>query len=157
MLKKALLPLTLATLIIFLLAGSVKAEEITDVTCVPDPIPYPGGKTTITVFADKAGVGIITVTQPNGERSWAFILIPHGGESDSKIYPDDFHRGDPASTMQVGEYKVRVDLLGFIYWDTFRVSFFVVPESPLGTIMATTASLTASIGLVAIKRLRTKH
>ncbi len=157
MLKKALLPLTLAILIAFSLAGSAKAETagITNVTCIPDPIPNPGGTTTITVFADKEGIGWITVIQPNGERSWAVIHIPQGGGSISKKYPNDFTDG--SSTMQSGEYKVRVTLFGCIHWHTFRVSFFVVPESPLGTLMATTASLSASIGLVAVKRLRTKR
>ena len=150
--KKALLPLTLIILISFSLVGSAEAK-ITDVACFPDPIG-PGGTTTITVYADKEGIGSIRVTQPNAESSSAWISIPSGGGSDSKKYPDDFSGG---STTQLGEYTVRVNLFGWICWDRFYVSFFVITESPLGTIMATTASLSTLIGLVAVKRLRTKR
>lgn len=153
MMKKALLLATFATLIAILLVSSAKAVEVT-VTCTPDVIPSPGEKTTITVESDKGGIGWIKVTQPSGESSSIFISIPNGGGSISKDYPEDFPSG---STVQSGEYSVKVVVGGCTWIKCFRVNFFVIPESPLGTIMATATSLSALIGLAGAKHLRTKR
>lgn len=154
--KKALLAMILATVVAILFVSPANAVTVT-VTCTPEVIPHPGGTTTITVTSDKGGIGLIKVTQPNGQFSIVWIHIPAGGGSVKKNYPDDFKIPSPGSTDQIGEYTVKVVLLGFIWIRHFRVTFLVVPDSPIGTIMATTASLTALIGLVVVKRLRTKR
>lgn len=154
--KKAFLSSTFATLIALLLISSAKAVTVT-ITCTPEVIPHPGGTTTITVTSDKGGIGAIRVIRPNGESSIVSICIPAGGGSVSKVYPDDFEFPFPGSTEQLGEYEVKLTLLGFIWFKHFSVTFFVIPESPLGTIMTTTASLVALIGLVTVRRLRRNH
>jgi len=149
--KKALLLFTSA-IMVSLLIGLAMAQNVS-VTCDPEIIRLPGGSTTITVTSDKGAIGLMTVFQPNGDSSTVPIHVRAGG-SVSKDYPDDFPGG---STMQLGEYTVRVALLGLIWVRVFRVTFTVIPELPLGALMATTTSLTALIGIVAVKHLRTKH
>lgn len=154
--KKALVLFAFATLLMLLMIGSAMAQTV-NVTCHPEEI-YPGESTTITVSCDKGGIGFIKVIQPNGKSSMVDIHIPSGGGSIEKVYPDEFPDfPHPAGTEQLGEYKVRVALLGLIWVRVFRVTFFVISESPLGPVMVTTASLTASIGLITVKYLKTKH
>jgi len=154
--KKALVLFAFATLLVFLMIGSVMAQTV-NVTCQPEEI-YPGESTSITVSCDKGGIGYIKVIQPDGKSSMVGIRIPSGGGSIEKVYPDEFPDfPHPASTEQLGEYRVRVALLGLIWVRVFRVTFFVIPELPLGALMATTTSLTALTGIVIAKHFRRKH
>ena len=141
---------TLTILLALLFMGSAKALTV-DVTCTPEAISV-GGMTTITVSSDQTGSGSITVTTPGGTSSICSITVPAGG-SVSKVYPTDFPSG---STSEHGEYDVIVSLSGKKWSISFWVTFMVVPENPIGTLMATVASLGAMAGLKTTKRLRLK-
>jgi len=54
------------------------------------------------------------------------------------------------STQQKGKYEVKVSLLGQVQLDKFQVLpfFFVIPESPIGTIGGITASFVALILMI---------
>lgn len=146
------LPLVLVAAILLSII-SVNAVVVS-VTVDPEVIPFPNGSTIIKVSSSEAGVGSITVVTPVSHiASVAVINVPEGG-SDSKVYPDDFSGG---STVEIGQYEVTVYLAGDEYKATFWVTFEVIPESPIGTLMAVTASFGALIGLVKIKRLRRAH
>jgi len=91
--------------------------------------------------------------------AWVRITNAEGGEQEL-IFPDDFTglNGEP-STNILGKYYVFFVFLHLcvckIGFDCSR--FFVVPELPLGTLMAITASFGALIGHVSVKHLRTKR
>jgi hypothetical protein len=130
----------------------VAAAVTVGVTCNPEVIPSPGGKTTITVTCDTARSGSITVTTPGGDNpSSVDITIPSGGEPVSKVYPTDFP--PPASTAEMGEYEVVVVLTGYRYTTKFWVSFTVVPQTPLGVI----AVIAACFAAFGIKRIQAER
>lgn len=54
------------------------------------------------------------------------------------------------STQQTGKYEVKVSLLGQVQFDKFQVLpfFFVIPESPIGTIGGLTAAFVALILMI---------
>jgi len=124
------------------------------ITCSPEVISSTEGTTTITVTSSKKGIGFIRVIGPDGNSSMVGIRILHDGGSVSKKYPDDF-RGD--ITLQNGEYTVEVFFAGRMWNTNFYVTFFVIPEFPLGTLMAVAASLIALIGLTTIRRFQRKR
>lgn len=149
--KKAKLTLLPVLALMILLSTSSVGAVVISVTADPEVIPHLGGSTTITVSSSEAGVGSITVVTPVSHIvSVVPINVPEGG-ADSKMYPDDFPGG---STAETGEYEITVYLAGNEYRATFWVTFEVIPESPIGTLMAITASFGALIGLLKIKRLR---
>lgn len=133
-----------------MLISSAQAVVVS-VTADPDVVPHPGGSTTIRVFASDAGVGSVTIFTPiTHTSSVALIDVPAGG-ADSVVYPDDFPGG---STEEIGKYEVMVYLAGQEWQAAFWVTFIVIPESSLGTIVAVVASFGALIGLVKVKRVR---
>ena len=90
--------------------------------------------------------------------AWVRITDPEGGEQEF-TFPDEFTglNGEPGTNIP-GKYYV---FFVFLHLCVCKIgfdcsSFFVVPELPIGTLMATTASLGALLGNVAVKRLRTK-
>jgi len=93
--------------------------------------------------------------------SYAWVIITNSeGGSRSFTFPDDFTglNGEP-STNTFGKYYV---FFIFIHLCVCKIdfdcsSFFSIPELPFGSLMATTASFGALLGLVAVKRLRTKR
>jgi len=91
--------------------------------------------------------------------AWVEITNPEGGEQ-TFTFPEDFTGLNEApSTHSLGKYYVFFIFLHLCVCKfNFDCSnFFVVPELPFGTFMATTASLGALFGHVAVKRLRTKR
>lgn len=149
--KRITLSLSIVIALAILLSISSVNAVVISVTADPEVIPIPGGSTTIRVFSSEAGAGSITIVTPvSHSASVAAINVPEGG-SDSRVYPDDFPGG---STDETGEYEVTVYLAGEKYKATFWVTFEVIPESPVGTVMAITASFGALIGLARIKRVR---
>ena len=70
--------------------------------------------------------------------------------------PKSMHAG---STQQLGYYDVQVSLLGYVWFKSFTVipAFFVIPESPIGTIMPILASLLALVGFIAAKHRVHRH
>ncbi|UCE28991.1 MAG: hypothetical protein JSV85_06965 [Candidatus Bathyarchaeota archaeon] len=149
--KRITLSLPVIIALSILLAINSVVAVVVSVTVDPEVIPHPGGSTTVRVFSSEAGVGSITVVTPvSHTASVAAINVPEGG-ADSAVYPDDFPGG---STTEIGEYEVTVYLAGEEYKATFWVTFEVIDESPIGTVMAIIAPIGALIGLAKIKRLR---
>lgn len=148
--KKILPPLAALVLLTLFFVGATGAVSVT-VTCTPEAI-NPGGSSTITVECDIASSGTVTVTTPGGPSYSVPITIP-AGDSASVVYPDDFP--NPASTSELGEYTVAVDLSGSPpkYLASFFVFFqVVIPDFPIvGTAGAALAML-ASLGLHRIRR-----
>ena len=150
---KKTLPVLTTILLAFLLVGIVNAVSVT-VTTVPDSI-IPGGSTVITVTADEAATGSVTVYTPSNTPYVAAIAIPSPGASDSVTFPDDFIG---ASSAEIGEYEVTIFLNGREFKATFYVSFtvHVVPEFAIvGTAGAGVAML-SGLGIHAIKKRKNK-
>jgi len=91
--------------------------------------------------------------------AWVRITDPEGGEQEF-TFPDEFTglNGEPGTNIP-GKYYV---FFVFLHLCVCKIgfdcsSFFVVPELPIGTLMATTASFGALLGHVAVKCLRTKR
>lgn len=132
----------------FLSIGLVNAYQV-EVTCTPKIITTPGGSTTITVSCDKDVSGSITVITPISHTPYTVSITVSAGGSTSKVYPAHFS-GD---STEVGEYEVIVLVGNEEFRAAFWVYFEVIPEVPLGTIMATVACFGALATLIKKKRL----
>ena len=140
-------------------------------TANPDVIDV-GGKTTFTqqfvtspVTADT--VIQIQVTMPNQDICGATGLPAATGPGGnlSKVFPDDFaliqgQKGDKCDTSQAGTYNA----IGYIQYagkvtqstGAFHTRFFVVPETPVGSIALVVSSLGAVAAFVYLKRTRSE-
>lgn len=91
--------------------------------------------------------------------AWVNIASSSGGEQ-KFTFPQDFTglNGKP-STQTMGKYYAFFIFLHMcIYkWGFDCASFFVVPEVPFGTLVATIASFGALMGYAAVKRSRIKR
>ena len=115
-----------------------------------------GGSTTITLTTAEAAVGTLTVTYKPTMTSWT-INIAQGAGSTAYVFPTAWPAG--ANTNAVGDYDVQASITIGSHtpdpWNTaFRVEFFVVPELPLGILMATLASF-AALGI--LKKYKTRQ
>ena len=103
-----------------------------------------GNPITVTLTTVGPAAGTITVTQRSTGNSWT-INIAQGAGSTAYVFPTAWPAG--ANTNTAGAYDVLADITiaGLKYtWKTqFQVEFFVVPELPLGILMATVASFAA--------------
>jgi len=157
--KRVILPIAMTMVLFSMLALSAKAVTV-GVDVFPEKI-LPGATSTITVTlgaGDPAGTGSVTVITPVTRTvSSTGISVPSGG-SDSVEYPTDFPGG---STTEMGEYDVIVALTDAptrTYKAVFWVSLFVIPESPIGTLLGIIAPTAAVVSIFATKRLRSpKH
>ncbi len=127
-----------AFLAITMLIASVHAWTVS-VNATPSSI-LPAGSTTITVTSDLTASGSITVIGPGGSPVSAVPITITGGTTVSKIYPTDFAGG---STTKQGTYEVDVLLANQTFKAFFEISFFVIPESPLGTLLGLLMPLAA--------------
>ena len=114
-----------------------------------------GGQVTITLTTVGAAAGTIKVTQKSTMASWT-INIAQGAGSTSYVFPTVWPAG--ANTNAVGAYDINatITIAGVpSTWKTmFQVEFFVVPELPLGILMATLASF-AALGI--LKKYKTRQ
>jgi hypothetical protein len=114
-----------------------------------------GGQVTITLTTVGAAAGTLTVTQKSTMTSWT-INIAQGAGSTAYVFPTVWPAG--ANTNAVGAYDVlaTISIAGLPHtWNTqFQVEFFVVPELPLGILMATLASF-AALGI--LKKYKTRQ
>jgi len=148
--KRIILTIAMAMVLFSMLALSARAITV-GVDVSPEKI-LPGGTSKIKVSADEAGTGAVTVITPiTRTSSVASVDVPAGG-FDEVEYPTDFPGG---STTELGEYDVIVALKGTDYKAMFWVSLFVIPESPIGTLLGIIAPVAAVVSIFATKRLRT--
>lgn len=112
----------------------------------------PGGTTTITLTVEKGATGTMKVTAPDNTTVWVSVvgISIVGSGSQSWIFPTDFPAG--ANATNPGSYKVEADIVGSIYYTTFKVEFFVAPDLPFGTLMAVVACFGAVIGYKKLKQ-----
>jgi len=115
-----------------------------------------GGQVTITLTTEEAAVGTLTVTHKPTMTSWTINIAQLAG-STAYVFPTAWPAG--ANTNAVGDYDVQASVtIGNhtpIPWAaSFRVEFFVVPELPLGILMATLASF-AALGI--LKKYKTRQ
>jgi len=140
-----------------LLISTAKAITI-NVTVTPTAI-LPGESVKITVTSDSAGEGLITVKPPDGGGSATSIPISFSTAGIKyKYYPGDWlDAGQEASTATLGEYKVHVVLHNgeeARSADSFRVSWEVIPISPIGSI-GLLLTLFAAFGTYALTKRKT--
>jgi hypothetical protein len=126
--------------------------------------------------SDDIGVTVVSwmVQEPDGDTCQATGL-PDGFEGEgsiTKVYPTDFEPvgGGECDTNTAGEYPVEVmadvefedddDAIetddGQTERTTFRVSFFVLPESPIGAVAIIGSSLGALAALAVVRRFRAR-
>jgi len=148
--KLKYIAVTLPLIAILLLVTPAKAVAVSiDVT--PTKI-LPGGTVSIEISADTAGAPTsFSVVDPFGgidPYSGPAILFP---DTVTVTYPTDFTGG---STTDMGVYTITLVILGVGYVAGFLVSFFVIPESPIGTLLGIIAPAAAVTSIFAAKRLK---
>jgi hypothetical protein len=139
----ALSIIILLEILVPLACAALAPSPPSSISVAPGTIPL-GAPVAITVFNGGPGAAqvILKVTDPYGSI-WAatMVLIP-AGSAHTWWYPDNFPAG--ASTDIAGWYDVNAyGLVPGNAHASFQVWFFVVPEIPLGILMATIASFAA--------------
>jgi len=119
----------------------------------PGTITVPGGSTTITLVTPKRATGTLTVKCIASGKSWTTAVDTGTSHQEIWKFPDDFPTAD---TYTNGMYDVTADItmnVGRFKWVTsFEVQFFVVPDLPLGTLMAVVACFGAVMGYKKLKK-----
>jgi len=106
------------------------------------------GQVNITLTTVGPAVGTIKVTQNATGESWLTPVNQPAGPT-QYVFPSGIWIGaTPPNTNVEGSYDVlaniTIKIFGDWVWSTkFQVEFFVVPELPLGVLMATIASFAA--------------
>jgi hypothetical protein len=116
-----------------------------------------GETTVITLTLEQAATGKLVVTYNPTNVSWFAILdinIPSGGGSQSWTFPTDFQSG--ANTNGIGDYQVNATI-DWIPPGHFKVEFFVIPDLPFGTLMATVGCFGAVGGYAKLRRKRVDY
>lgn len=153
--KNKLITLTAFAMVLFLFYTAATVHAINQINVNPEII-NPGQHTTITLSTGKPATGNLSVKDPNG-NIWASTIpinIPGAtGGTQSWDYFTDFEEG--ANTNTPGSYDVIANVtidLDTIEWTTeFKIEFFVIPDLPLGTLMAVVACFGA---VISYKKLR---
>lgn len=146
--------LTLAFLVVALFlsyaAATVYATHPTGIYVNPGTITTPGQSTNITLVTPRAATGTLNVTCVASGNSWTRPINTAWNGTDytqAWTFPTDF---SGANTNTLGLYDVVANLtmsVGRFVWKTeFEVQFFVVPDLPLGTLMAVVACFGAIVG-----------
>jgi hypothetical protein len=116
---------------------------------------------TLYVQGDLNRISSDPVVSLHKVMSYAWVKITGSAGGQQKLtFPKDFTglNGIP-NTQTMGKYYVFFVFLHMCVckFDFNCSGFFVVPEVPLGTLVATSASFTALIGFMAVRRPRTKR
>ncbi len=169
--QKKLLPILAVGVLAVALSSMPMARASTGLTVNPFIIPSPGSTTTLTLTIDIPA-GVTTqliywqINEPDGDTCTIAVPLNVTGPNYvtvNKVYPTDAAlvwnvANDGCDTNDVGGtwsvYAGLVTTAGtYGWWDTFTVSFHVIPESAIGIAAISGAGLATFAGY---KVLRTK-
>jgi hypothetical protein len=137
------------------LIPAIAMAGVNTISISPSVVNF-GSTTTITLTTDRQCAGTMSVKDPNGVviTSGTNVNIGAGGGSQTWTWPTDF----PGAAYIIGPYDVTAAVTmaanSYVWQTSFVIEFFVVPELPLGILMATIASF-AAMGM--LKKYKTRQ